>query len=75
VAFRALQDIDPTYKFSRHLEEHGGPYKAAWDARNLAGSVLEPTDLTRSMQILDSAQARAQSLHGYAESPVVGGTK
>ena len=63
-AFHAVQDINPAYQFTRHLAEHGDRYRKAWDARNEAGGKLKPTDLVRSMQIFDSAQARAEKVPG-----------
>ncbi|GAB1311944.1 hypothetical protein MFIFM68171_02154 [Madurella fahalii] len=64
INFKSREKLDSSYQFQQHLQDHGDDYREAWDARNEAASKLEPTDLVRSMQILDSAQARAEPLHG-----------
>lgn len=63
--FRAKQALDPSYQFRQHLEDYGDKYRDAWNERDEAASKLDSTDLLRSMQIFDHAQARAEVIEGF----------
>ena len=65
-SFKAKEAVNPTYRFDEHLKNFGNDYIEAWRARDEAASKLVPTDFLLSMKLFDHAQARAESIKGWA---------
>ncbi|CAN9321272.1 unnamed protein product [Alternaria alternata] len=55
---------DPSYHWQTHYEHFGMEYQARCAIRDLAGSVLKPTDWVKTMQGFDAAQARRDEHQG-----------
>ncbi|KAL1613189.1 hypothetical protein SLS60_001421 [Paraconiothyrium brasiliense] len=67
VLWQSFQDklvIDPAYHWQTHYEHFGMEYQARCAIRDLAGSVLKPTDWVKTMQGFDAAQARRDEHQG-----------